>query len=53
MEKLKAEAALKAASSGQSSSSALAESAKQFGASKAVNIGGKNIANPLNKLDEE
>lgn len=51
MEKMKAEAAAAAVHHG--SKNALADSAKQFGASKASNVGGKVIANPLNSLDEE
>ena len=51
MEKMEAEAAAAAVHHG--SKNALAESAKQFGASKASNVGGKVIANPLNSLDEE
>lgn len=47
IENMKSEAAANAVSSGR----ALKESAKQFGASKAMNVGGKIIANPINKLD--
>jgi len=42
-----AEAAANAIKSGS-----LRESAQQFGASKAMNVGGKMIANPINKLPE-
>jgi len=31
----------------------LRESAKEFGATKATNVGGKVLANPINRLDEE
>lgn len=48
IEQMKAEAAANAARRGN----ALRDSAKQFGATKATNIGGKMTANPLNKLDE-
>lgn len=47
MEEHKAKAATAAATH------ALREAAKQFGASKATNIGGRVIANTINKLDEE
>jgi hypothetical protein len=49
MEKLKAQAAAGAVGQGN----ILRESAQQFGASKATNIGGKVVANPINKLDEQ
>jgi hypothetical protein len=49
MERMKAEAAAAAVQHGN----VLRDSAKQFGASKATNIGGKVIANPINKLDEQ
>lgn len=49
MEQLKAAAAAGAVHHGKS----LKDSAKQFGASKSTNIGGKPIANPINKLDGE
>jgi hypothetical protein len=49
MEQLKAQAAADAVHHGNP----LRESAKQFGASKATNVGGKVIANPINKLDEQ
>jgi len=47
MNQAKAEAAANAIKSGS-----LRESAQQFGASKAMNVGGKMIANPINKLPE-
>jgi hypothetical protein len=50
IEQLKAQAAADAVHHG--SGNPLQESAKQFGASKASNVGGKVIANPLNKTDE-
>lgn len=50
MEQLKAQAASDAVAHG--GGNALAESAKQFGASKAGHIGGKVMANPINQLDE-
>ena len=34
-------------------SNPLRDSAKEFGASKATNVGGKVLANPINKIDEE
>lgn len=49
MEQAHANAAANAARHGNS----LRESAKQFGASKATNVGGKVLANPINRLDEE
>lgn len=49
MEQLKAQAAADAVGHGGAS---LRESAKQFGATKANNIGGQPMANPINKLDE-
>ncbi len=49
MEQLKAQAAADAVGHGGAS---LRESAKQFGATKASNIGGQPMANPINKLDE-
>lgn len=49
MEQLKAQAAADAVHHGNP----LRESAKEFGASKATNIGGKVVANPINKLDEQ
>lgn len=49
MEQLKAQAAADAVGHG---GSALRESAKQFGATKANNVGGQPMANPINKLDE-
>jgi hypothetical protein len=51
MEKLHAEAAANATHA-VSKSDALKDSAKQFGASKASNIGGKVMANPLNHMGE-
>lgn len=51
MEQLKAQAAADAVAHGKGNP--LQESAKQFGASKASNVGGKVIANPLNKSDDE
>jgi hypothetical protein len=48
MEKQKAEAAANVVSHGNP----LHDAAKQFGASKATNIGGAVMANPINKLDE-
>jgi len=54
MEKLHAEAAANAVQAGQAGGgNALQDSAKQFGASKAANIGGQVVANPLNKSDQE
>ena len=50
MEKLHAEAAANAVHAGHNP---LKDSAKQFGASKASNIGGQVVANPLNKLDNQ
>lgn len=50
IEQIKAQAAADAVAHG--SGNPLADSAKQFGASKASNIGGKVVANPLNKLDD-
>ena len=47
MEAMKAQAATSAVHHGNP----LKESAKQFGASQSENIGGKPVANPLNKLD--
>lgn len=47
MEQIKAQAAADAVHHGNP----LQESAKQFGASKASNVGGKVVANPINKLD--
>lgn len=47
MEQLKAQAAADAVHHGNP----LKESAKQFGATKAFNVGGKVMANPINKLD--
>jgi len=49
MERLEAASAANAVQHGN----VLRDSAKQFGASKATNIGGKVIANPINKLDEQ
>jgi hypothetical protein len=49
MEQAHAEAAANAVAHGN----LLRESAKEFGASKASNIGGKVVANPINKLDPE
>ncbi|MEM4726216.1 MAG: phage portal protein [Nitrososphaerales archaeon] len=49
MERLKAQAAAAAAEHGN----ILRESAKEFGASKATNIGDKMTANPINRLDEQ
>lgn len=51
MEQLKAQAAADAVAHG--SGNPLQDSAKQFGASKASNVGGKVIANPLNKSSDE
>ena len=48
MEQLKAQAAADAVHHGNP----LKNAAKQFGASGASNVGGKVIANPINKLDE-
>lgn len=48
MEQLKAQAAAGAVHHGNP----LRDAAKQFGASKASNVGGNVIANPINKLDE-
>jgi hypothetical protein len=48
MEQLKAQAAADAVHHGNP----LSDAAKQFGASKATNIAGQPMANPLNKLDE-
>jgi len=48
MEQMKAEAAANAVKAGS-----LRSSAQAFGASKAMNIGGTMIANPINKLPEE
>ncbi len=50
MEQLKAQAAADAVHHGQGNP--LADAAKQFGASKASNVGGQPVANPINKLDE-
>ena len=50
MEQLKAQAAADAVAHGKGNP--LLDSAKQFGATKASNVGGKVMANPLNKLDE-
>ena len=50
MEQLKAQAAADAVAHG--SGNPLQDAAKQFGASKASNVGGKVIANPLNKSEE-
>lgn len=50
MEQLKAQAAADAVAHG--SGNPLQDSAKQFGASKASNVGGKVIANPINSLDD-
>ena len=47
MEQLKAQAAHAAVRHGNS----LQESAKEFGASKSINMGGKVLPNPINKLD--
>jgi hypothetical protein len=52
MEQLKAQAAADAVAHG-GAGNPLQDSAKQFGASKASNIGGKMVANPLNKSDDE
>ena len=49
MEQMKAEASANAVKHGNP----LRDSAKQFGASKASNIGGTVVANPINKLDDE
>lgn len=49
MEQLKAQAAADAVAHGKGNP--LLDSAKQFGATKASNVGGKVMANPLNKLD--
>jgi len=43
----------KAASDAVKASDVLRQAAQHFGASKASNIGGKMVANPINKLDEE
>lgn len=48
MEQLKAQAAADAVHQGNP----MEQAAKQFGASAATNVGGKVMANPLNKLDE-
>lgn len=48
MEQLKNQAAAAAVQQGN----ALRESAKEFGASKASHIGGKVVANPINRVDE-
>lgn len=50
MEQLKAQAAADVVGHG---GSALRESAKQFGATKASNLGGTPMANPINKLDDQ
>lgn len=50
MEQLKAQAASDAVAHG--SGNPLQDAAKQFGASKASNVGGKVIANPLNKSND-
>ena len=50
MEQLKAQAAADAVHHG-GHGNALKDAAKQFGASGAANVGGKPIANPINKLD--
>ena len=47
MEQFKAKAASDAVQHG------LKDTAKQFGASKASNVGGQVVANPMNKSDEE
>ena len=52
MEQLKAQAAADAVGA-SGSGNPLQDAAKQFGASKASNVGGKVVANPLNKSDEE
>jgi hypothetical protein len=49
MKQAKAQAAANAVKQG----SILRESAKEFGATKATNVGGKVLANPINRLDEE
>lgn len=49
MEQIKAQAAADAVAHGKGNP--LLDSAKQFGATKASNVGGKVMANPLNKLD--
>jgi hypothetical protein len=51
MEQLKAQAAADAVAHG--SGNPLQDSAKQFGASKATNVGGRVLANPLNKSTDE
>jgi len=48
MERAHAEAAANAVKAGS-----LKDSAKEFGATKATNVGGKVLANPINHLDEE
>jgi hypothetical protein len=48
MEQLKAQAAADAVHHGNP----LANAAKEFGASKATNVGGQPTANPINKLDQ-
>ena len=48
MEQLKAQAAADAVHHGNP----LKDSAKQFGASGASNVGGTPVANPINKLGE-
>lgn len=50
MEQLKAQAAADAVGHG---GNALRDAAKQFGASKASNVGGKVMANPINNLGDE
>ena len=49
IEAIKAQAAANAVKHGNT----LRESAKEFGASKASNVGGKVLANPINKMDEQ
>lgn len=49
IEAMKAEAAANAVKHGNP----LRDSAKEFGASKASNVGGKMVANPINKIDEQ
>lgn len=46
------QAKAKAAENAVKQGSLLRDSAKEFGASKATNVGGKVLANPINKLDE-
>jgi hypothetical protein len=50
MEQLKAQAAADAVGNG-GAKNPLESAAKQFGASKASNVGGQVVANPINKID--